>query len=413
MGFTLETAKKLSAAFALALALGMSAPAALSANPNTQGALPRSAITLPNRVLTRAEMNAWRNEYDSLGGPNAFELEVVRLVNIERAARNLPPLSIDPILMKAARFKSQSMSDLNYMAHDGVYGNPTALARTFGFDGGVGENLYRGPLTPERAVQGWMDSPGHRANILNRQYGAIGVGVHVNGNGWISWTQMFSGTLFGWVDSATRERRAAEAAAGRERAAREAAAGREREAARREIAAANERARLAREARRTSATRNAWELLSVSYLWEEGAVSRTGIGFAVPFPPSGVYASPFTFTAVGFEARAAFFGETMRDLEFGFASVAPSLGLVLPLGGAGRVFANGMVEAGLELANGPRGPGLIANWAYGSVALWATPGFDVGLEFGRRWTFNVKYRRVWFRDGHVNSIGVGFGSRRR
>ena len=152
-----------------------------------------SAIMLPNRVLTADEMNAWQEEFNALGGANAFELEVVWLVNVERANVGLPPLAASDTLMMAARFKSQSMASLNYMAHDGVYGGPGDLMRAFGFNPGtMGENIARGQTTPAQVVQSWMNSDGHRANILSTSFLVIGVGAYANANGQISWTQMFS-----------------------------------------------------------------------------------------------------------------------------------------------------------------------------------------------------------------------------
>jgi len=161
--------------------------------PPAVDGIPRSAITLPNRVLTDAEMSDWQAEYAELGGANEFELEVVRLVNEVRAEHNLAPFSICPTLMMAARFKSQSMSDLDYMSHDGVYGAPWDLMRAFGASPGfAAENIARGQNSPESVMQSWMNSPGHRDNILGANYTVIGVGAHRDASGRIAWTQMFN-----------------------------------------------------------------------------------------------------------------------------------------------------------------------------------------------------------------------------
>ena len=77
----------------------------------------RSATTLPTRRLTDTELNAWIEEYHLLGGINAFEYEVVRLINEVRASYGLQPWAIDYRLMMAARFHSQEMNDLSYFNH--------------------------------------------------------------------------------------------------------------------------------------------------------------------------------------------------------------------------------------------------------------------------------------------------------
>jgi len=155
-------------------------------------ALPSSSVILPERVLTYYELDSWMEEYSRLGGANSFELEVVRLTNLERESHGLYPLAINPLLMMIARFKAQSMGNLNYISHTGVYGEPGDLARAFGFTSGVGENLFRGAMAPKEAVAGWMDSPGHRQNLLTESYRSIGVGVYMDADGRIGWTQMFS-----------------------------------------------------------------------------------------------------------------------------------------------------------------------------------------------------------------------------
>lgn len=154
--------------------------------------IPRSAIVLPNRRLNTAEMSQWVSEYQALGGPNALELEIIRLVNEERARVGATPLIANPQLMTAARFKSQSMSDLDYMAHTGIYGSPSDLAAVFGFTGNIGQNLFRTPSTAADAMRGWMDSADHRSNIVNTGFMYVGIGVHRNAAGTLSWTAMFS-----------------------------------------------------------------------------------------------------------------------------------------------------------------------------------------------------------------------------
>lgn len=122
----------------------------------------------------------------------AFESEVVRLVNEIRAENGLKPLTQDWQLSRVARYKSQDMRDLGYFSHTSpTYGSPFNMMKSFGISyRTAGENIAKGYSTPEAVVNGWMNSPGHRANILNSSYTHIGVGYVASGN---YWTQMFVG----------------------------------------------------------------------------------------------------------------------------------------------------------------------------------------------------------------------------
>ena len=119
-----------------------------------------------------------------------YEKEVVRLVNIERSKNGLSPLTYDWELSRVARYKSQDMKDNNYFSHTSpTYGTPFQMMKSFGITyKTAGENIARGYNTPESVVNGWMNSSGHRANILNSTYTRIGVGYVKDGN---YWTQMF------------------------------------------------------------------------------------------------------------------------------------------------------------------------------------------------------------------------------
>ncbi len=120
----------------------------------------------------------------------AYEAEVVRLVNEERSKHGLAPLTQDWQLSRVARYKSQDMRDLGYFSHTSpTYGSPFDMMRSFGISyRTAGENIAKGYQSPEAVVRGWMNSPGHRANILNSSYTHIGVGYVASGN---YWTQMF------------------------------------------------------------------------------------------------------------------------------------------------------------------------------------------------------------------------------
>ena len=122
----------------------------------------------------------------------ACEQEVVRLVNAERAKHGLAALTEDWELSRVARYKSQDMHDNRYFAHNSpTYGTPFQMLRAFGLSyRTAGENIAMGYAAPAAVVAGWMNSEGHRANILNSAYIKIGVGYVADGH---YWTQQFIG----------------------------------------------------------------------------------------------------------------------------------------------------------------------------------------------------------------------------
>ena len=122
----------------------------------------------------------------------SFEQEVIRLVNVERAKVGLSALTYDWQLSRVARIKSQDMKDNKYFSHTSpTYGSPFQMMKSFGITyRTAGENIARGQATPAAVVNAWMNSSGHRANILNSSFTHIGVGYVADGK---SWTQMFIG----------------------------------------------------------------------------------------------------------------------------------------------------------------------------------------------------------------------------
>ena len=123
---------------------------------------------------------------------SAYEHEVVDLVNEIRAAEGLGKLEENWELSRVARFKSRDMREKRYFSHTSpTYGSPFEMMRAFGLAyRTAGENIAMGYPTPEAVVDGWMNSEGHRANILNPSFTVIGVGYVSQGN---YWTQMFIG----------------------------------------------------------------------------------------------------------------------------------------------------------------------------------------------------------------------------
>ncbi|MBQ9163118.1 MAG: SafA/ExsA family spore coat assembly protein [Clostridia bacterium] len=122
----------------------------------------------------------------------SYEKEVIRLVNEIRTQNGLRELTYNWELCRVARYKSQDMKDNRYFSHTSpVYGSPFQMMKSFGITyRTAGENIAKGQSTPQAVVNAWMNSAGHRANILNASFTEIGVGYVASGN---YWTQMFIG----------------------------------------------------------------------------------------------------------------------------------------------------------------------------------------------------------------------------
>lgn len=121
--------------------------------------------------------------------------EVVRLTNIERAAAGCPALTIDAALVKAAQAHSADMAQRDYFSHSGLNGTSFVdrlRAASFGGSPG-GENIGAGYPSPSAVMAGWMDSEGHRENILNCAFRTIGVGYATDSSSkyFHYWTQDF------------------------------------------------------------------------------------------------------------------------------------------------------------------------------------------------------------------------------
>lgn len=122
-----------------------------------------------------------------------FEAEVIELANASRAEEGLEPLECDVDMTIAARLHSQDMCDQGYFSHNSLDGRtPWERMRAQGVRfGRAAENIARGQRTPASVHGSWMNSPGHRANILTRGLRRIGVG-HVACGGGPYWTEVFA-----------------------------------------------------------------------------------------------------------------------------------------------------------------------------------------------------------------------------
>ena len=121
----------------------------------------------------------------------AYATEVVRLVNEERAKAGLSPLSVNELANKAAAVRSkEQVSSFSHTRPNGTSFS-TALTEVGVSYRSAGENIAYGQRSPQQVMQGWMNSSGHRANILNNGYTQIGVSCYQDASGTLYWTQLF------------------------------------------------------------------------------------------------------------------------------------------------------------------------------------------------------------------------------
>ena len=120
---------------------------------------------------------------------------VLNLVNEERAKQGLSKLKLSTKLNEVAFAKSKDMAVNRYFSHQSpTYGSPFDMLKKFGVSyRSAGENIAAGQRTPQEAMKAWMNSSGHRANILNSKYTELGVGYYKGGSYGHYWTQSFIG----------------------------------------------------------------------------------------------------------------------------------------------------------------------------------------------------------------------------
>jgi uncharacterized protein YkwD len=118
--------------------------------------------------------------------------QVLQLVNAERKKAGCGAVHRDSRIERASLLHSQDMARQNYFSHTSKDGrSPWERMRAQGYTNGSGENIAAGQPTASAVVKAWMDSDGHRANILNCRSKAMGVGIGHGGKYGIYWTQGF------------------------------------------------------------------------------------------------------------------------------------------------------------------------------------------------------------------------------
>lgn len=159
--------------------------------PTTAPAKQTSKNPDTNTSASNAGANSNTSNTSANTGLSGYASEVLRLVNVERAKAGLGALTTNSTLTAAANKRAQeTKQSFSHTRPNGtscftVLGEYGISYRT------AGENIAYGQKTPQEVVNGWMNSPGHRANILKSSFGKVGIGVYES-NGVIYWTQLFT-----------------------------------------------------------------------------------------------------------------------------------------------------------------------------------------------------------------------------
>lgn len=163
---------------------------------------PQDLVTLPHQESEGHSTNQNSNN-DNIqeGNERTSETQitaeikrVLELVNQERAKNGLNALTLNNELTHIATIKATDMKDKNYFSHNSpTYGSPFDMLQQFGVKYSyAGENIAAGQTSPEQVMNDWMNSSGHRANILNKNYTQLGVGYVKGGQYGTYWVQLFS-----------------------------------------------------------------------------------------------------------------------------------------------------------------------------------------------------------------------------
>lgn len=162
-------------------------PTSKPTQPATKVTEPTQKPTQPATKATEPPTKPAEAEFNS-----AYEDEVIRLVNIERQSYGLSPLSKNAAAVNAARIRAKEIT----LSFSHTRPNGTSCFTAAGEAGltyrTAGENIAYGYPSPKQVVTGWMNSDGHRKNILSASFSGIGVGCYSKG-GVIYWSQFFVG----------------------------------------------------------------------------------------------------------------------------------------------------------------------------------------------------------------------------
>jgi uncharacterized YkwD family protein len=173
------------------------APAPAAPQEETPEPQPQAPVEQPEAAPAQPEQTEQPEQQEQTPAPTpAAEgisdaaAKVIELTNAERRKNGLPDYQADTQLSNVAKVKSDDMQQNNYFSHTSpTHGSPFDMIRDHGVSySSAGENIAQGQRTPEQVVQSWMNSEGHRKNILSGDFTHIGVGYNEQGH---YWTQMF------------------------------------------------------------------------------------------------------------------------------------------------------------------------------------------------------------------------------
>lgn len=160
---------------------------------------PKEKVDLPdhdhgqstNNNSSNDEIESGNNKIEEVDSSEA--LEVLRLVNQERKKQGLNELVLNHTLNGIATKKAEDMRNNNYFSHQSAtYGSPFEMLQRFGVKyQSAGENIAAGQKSAQQVMNDWMNSSGHRANILNKNYTELGVGYVEGGTYGTYWVQLF------------------------------------------------------------------------------------------------------------------------------------------------------------------------------------------------------------------------------
>lgn len=158
---------------------------------------PNDKVELPDHATGQSTNQPQKSDSDGEQPSGAVQSpeaeEVLKLVNAERSKEGLKPLTLSSQLTSIANTKAQDMADKNYFSHQSpTYGSPFDMLKQFGVSYHyAGENIAAGQQSAEDVMNDWMNSSGHRANILNENYTQLGVGYVKGGSYGTEWVQLF------------------------------------------------------------------------------------------------------------------------------------------------------------------------------------------------------------------------------
>ena len=152
-----------------------------------------TTVVATTETTTKTPTTEVSTETTTIQQNNSYAVQVLNLVNAERAKHSLAPLTLNSNVSRVAQVKAEDMKNNNYFSHTSpTYGSPFDMLKRFGISyRAAGENIAKGQKTPQAVVNAWMNSEGHRANILNKNFKELGVGY--TGGSSPYWVQMFIG----------------------------------------------------------------------------------------------------------------------------------------------------------------------------------------------------------------------------